>query len=212
MSRLVFLLLTLFLVIPGAAHAASSTESVAAPVDLEIIAPTPGQVLQGLVPIQINLPEQVISAELSFGYEGDPRDTWFLIAEFNNFDERTLQTDWDTTTLTDDNYRLRVVARTANETLTASVSGLRVRNYTPIETNTPMPTSTAAPQETISPVNTRTETPSPVLATITPLPPNPAQLSIQEITTSAGKGIGVTLLIFLLIGTYRVFHQIRSRR
>jgi len=205
------LLIAIFLLNPASQQPAEATESEIAADSPEIIVPTSGQVLQGLVTIRVNLPAQAASAELAFSYDGDPRDTWFLIAEFTDLEKGVFETDWDTTTLTDDNYTLRLVVRTINGPLTVLVTGLRVRNYTPIETSTPVPTSTAAPQHTPSPSITPTVTVNLIPPTITPFPPNPAQISIQEITITAGKRIGITLLVFLLLAMYRTL-SLRGKR
>lgn len=211
MFRFGLLLITLFLVNPASAQPVTPTGSQIFTDSSKFISPSPGQVLQGLVPIRINLPAEVASAELAFSYEGDPRNTWFLIAEFADPAQGVLETDWDTTTLTDDNYTLRLIVRTTSGPITVLLAGLRVRNYTPIETDTPIPTSTPAPRETLSPSFTPTVTESSTPPTMTPLPPNPARITIQQITISAGKGVGVTLLIFLLLGIYRTV-TLRSRQ
>lgn len=211
------LLLKLLLILSGllnleSIHLQIPTESPVPADQPEIITPFAGQVLQGLIPVRMTVPAQTISAELSFGYESDPRNTWFLIKEFASLDGRDLQADWDTTVLTDDNFTLRLLVRTDKDTLTVFVPGLRVRNYTSVETDTPLPAATEASEETPSPSATLTTTSTSVPPTVTPLPPNPAQISTRDILTSAGEGLGAALLIFLLLGIYRTIYQIRSRR
>lgn len=203
MSRIELFLLILSLFSIASTQSVVQTESAIVTEAPQITSPTSGQVLQGLVPIRINLPAQVASAELAFSYDGDPRDNWFLIAEFTDLEAGVLEINWDTTTLTDDNYTLRLLVWTSSGSITFLVTGLRVRNYMPIETTTPKPTSTAIPQETLSPSLIPTTTMSTPPPTMTPLPSNPAQISMQEIMASAGKGMGVALTIFLLIGIYR---------
>ena len=79
---------------------------------------------------------------------------------------------WDTTTLTDGNYDLQlIIEREDEEPLVYNILGLRVRNYSLIETNTPAPTNTAAPDEAATSIPTITPAPTQVRPTPTPLPP-----------------------------------------
>ena len=82
-----------------------------------------------------------------------------------------------------------------------SVAGFRVRNYTPIETDTPTPvTPTVAPVMVGTPTATLTATPVP--PTPTPFPPNPAQLTPQQYRESFGKGAVAVFGFFALMGLY----------
>ncbi len=88
------------------------------------------------------------------------------------------------------------------------VEGLRVRNYTPIETDTPAPTATQAPGEPPPPTLTPTASPTPVYATPTPLPPNPLQVSTQEVTDTFLRGALGAAAVFALLGLY---HSVRRK-
>lgn len=180
--------------------------------DVHIIfhSPVPGQALQGtiLVEVDINV-EGFLSAELSFSYSGDQRDTWFPINEWDDIPSDGFNAEWDTTTITDGEYNLRIIAITDNDQLVALVPGVRVRNYSPIETNTPLPTSTPAPADTNVPTMTAISTITPVPSTPTPLPPNPAQINNRQITSSIGSGAIIALSVLAFIGLYQF---IRNRR
>ena len=119
---------------------------------ITVLSPVPGLALQGniLIKAEINL-EDYISAELSFSYADDPRDTWFLIHEIKEPTIEGLNVEWDTTILTDGDYTLRVIVITEQDQYSKIVPGLRVRNYSAIETHTPVPTSTPAPKVSFPP-------------------------------------------------------------
>ena len=174
------------------------------------ISPDPGQALQGtvLVIVKINF-ETTSLVKLSFSYRDDPRDTWFLIQELESANEQELSFEWDTTTITDGDYILRLFTSTDEGEHIAYVPDLRVRNYSAVETNTPVPTSTPAPQDTQAPTATSTSTITPAPPTETMLPPNPAQITSNDIGKSIIKGTLITLSLFAIFGIYQF---IRNRR
>jgi hypothetical protein len=163
-----------------------------------IISPRPGDVLQGVATITGTTDVAgFVSAEISFTYVDDPTGTWFLIARINQPVFKDRLTTWDTTVITDGDYMIRLqVFLSDGSTLEALVPGVRVRNYTPVETPTPMAiTQAATPFATI----TRTATPFP---TPTPLPANPAILAPTEITASLLYGGLAAILTFVIIGIF----------
>ena len=167
-------------------------------------APTPGQALQGIVSIvgSVELPG-FQSFQLEFAYTSDQGRTWFPLAEGNALPVAGALAQWDTTTLTDEDFDLRLTVRLADGTaLSSTVSGLRVRNYTPIEASTPTPTSAfggASPTPQQTPTARISPTPTP---TLTPLPTNPARLTEQDLAVSMGKGAILVLGTFVAIGAY----------
>ncbi len=109
--------------------------------------PHAGQALQGMVEVtgSTDLPD-FESAELSFTYDREQPDTWFWLADMTEPVGSGSLAGWDTNELTDGNYRLRlVVARVDGSSEQVDVRGLRVRNTTPVETDTPKPTQAAVP-------------------------------------------------------------------
>jgi hypothetical protein len=169
-----------------------------------IFAPLPGQALQGIVPVEVSLiVSQLDVAILEFRYMDHPTGTWFLIAQVTESITDGVIAQWDTTTITDGDYDLRLQAITRDQQkMVYEVKGLRVRNYTAIETETPTPfspTETMFPgQATITPLPTRT----PLPPTVTPLPTNPAILTSGQFTRSIVSGSLATLGIFFLLGFY----------
>jgi hypothetical protein len=177
--------------------------------DPAILFPRPGDVLQGVVTITgSDDVARFVSAEVAFTYTGDPTGTWFLISVSDQPVSGNKITTWDTTIITDGNYVLRLRVILADGSIQEStISGLRVRNYTPIETPTPTATAIiieATPTEIIpeaTPIPTITLTPPP-FPTPTMLPTNPATLSPMDIPTSISYGGLAVIISFLLFGLY----------
>ena len=197
----------------SASVAASGTVSVP---NLSIRSPEPGQALQGSVNILGNTAVPgFISAELAFAYASsanNPAKTWFLIIEMDQPVSDGTLAQWDTNTITDGNYDLRLrVKRQDGSQDEAIVSGVRVRNYTPVETDTPTPvtpTATTVPGNTPVPSSTPT---SPAKPTPTPLPTNPAEITSADVSASLGKGALAILGLFALMGIYALVKGIGNR-
>jgi hypothetical protein len=177
-----------------------------------ISSPLEGEIVQGVAIITGTVSAFGFSYyELSFAYADDPTQTWFVFSTSSlPVFEGELGT-WDTTTLTDGDYSLRLrtfmLDGSVRETV---VSGLRVRNYTAVPTSTPTPTPTPVVQFS-APTAQRIE---PVLATAilslptpTPLPPNPASLRDSAIAGALGRGALLAFVLFMGLG-----FLIRSRR
>lgn len=177
------------------------------PVQVSLISPIDGQAVQGKVIIQGNTAvEGFKSAELSFAYSDTPLLTWFLIHTSEQPVTNGILAEWDTSTITDGLYDLQLKVLLENgDVITTNVKKLRVRNYTPIETDTPTPitpTATQVPGDTPVPSATATPTETPVPPTPTALALNPAEVTRADIFLSLGKGALVSLGIFALIGVY----------
>jgi hypothetical protein len=163
-----------------------------------LTAPSAGQAIQGVVAILgTTAVDGFVSAELSFAYSGDPTGTWFLVAQTNMPVFEDVLASWDTTTLTDGDYVLRLRVYVADGTSTEIVvDGLRIRNYTPMETPTPAPTVVQPAQ---APTATPTATPYP---TPTALPRNPAEIGPGDLSGSVGLGALAGLVFLVLLGIY----------
>ncbi|MFZ5810221.1 MAG: hypothetical protein ACOY16_13135 [Chloroflexota bacterium] len=163
---------------------------------ISISDPKPGQALQGSVRIlgSTNI-RNFAHSEISFAYQENPTDTWFLLAESNQGVVNDVLAVWDTTQITDNTYMLRLTVTTKDgQKNVFIVDGLRIRNYSAIETNTPLP-----PAANATAVQT-SELPTPTLPknTPTPLPTNPATLQEKDLIQSGLGGISFILLVFLL--------------
>jgi len=172
--------------------------------------PKAGQALRGVVTItgSTNI-SNFQSAEVSFRYDRQDNSSWFLLQQSSQpVDNGNLAT-WDTTTIADDTYRLRVVVTLQDgTTLETDVPGLRIRNYSAVETDTPSPTLSATQGGPVIAGNiTQTAIPTP-----TDLPANPAQVSQANLTDSAVKGSLFTAIIFMCIGGYLLVRSVTHRR
>jgi hypothetical protein len=166
-----------------------------------IISPQPGEALQGQVTINGNSDVAgFVSAEIAFAYSDDPTGTWFLIAAGNQPVRDGVLAVWDTTTITDGLYTLRLsVILGDGSQVDVTVPALRVRNYTPVETAIASSTSLEpAPIASVTLV-AASATPFP---TPTSLPPNPAALTPSRIYASLGYGALAVLAILLLLALY----------
>jgi hypothetical protein len=194
-------LLVLFLLIAILPHPVRAQEGAQS----NISSPSEGQIVQGMVVVSGSVTVLGFSSyELSFAYNDDPTQTWFLLTTSSlPVFESELGT-WDTTTLTDGDYTLRLriflLDGTVQET---TVTGLRVRNYTAVPTSTFTPTATAIVQfapPTAQLIAPSVATVTPSLPTPTPLPPNPASLQDASIAGAVGRGAILALLLFLGFG------------
>jgi hypothetical protein len=175
-----------------------------APGYAEILAPEAGTALQGVITISgsANHPAMV-SYDLSFGYADNPTGTWFPILEGSTAPVvRDRLALWDTTTLTDGVYDLRLQVLLQDGTvLEAIAAGLRIRNYSPVETPTlapiplgPSPVPTASPALAL-----------PDRATDIPPAVSPGAVVFQSWLT----GAGVALVLLVVLAGYA---QARARR
>jgi hypothetical protein len=169
--------------------------------------PKPGQALLGNIEISGNTAaEGFTSAELLFGYANDSTDTWFLIAQADLPVENGVLANWDTTVITDGNYNLKLTVTLQDGAKVSSVvQGVRVRNYSPIEADTPTPvtpTLTQVPGDTPIPTVTLTPTITPIHPTATPLPTNPVVLTSNDIIAGFGRGALLVLAVFISLGIY----------
>lgn len=178
---------------------------------LSIESPHPGQALQGTVTIIGIIPlVDIQNAEITFSFINNPTNTWFLIHSVTDPIGNEIVAEWDTTTITDGTYNLRMTVITVEgEQLNVDVSQLRVRNYTPIETNTPTPVS---PTPTPIPGSSPTPTETLIPPTSTQLPKNPAQLTTGDIILGFGKGVLAIIGIFALVGLYVVVRKVSTNK
>jgi hypothetical protein len=180
----------------------------------EITSLAEGEAIRGIVTVSGNtLVERFVSWELNFSYAEDTTGTWFLIAESDETVDDGLLAEWDTTTITDGNYNLRLTISLEEDRRTHfTVQNLRVRNYTPIETNTPIPTTTSTPftvtpQPSPTPTQTLAPTETPYPNTPTPLPTNPIEISTAEISHSLVRGVAGVLAAFLVLFLYSTMRK-----
>jgi hypothetical protein len=169
-----------------------------------IMSPVANAMLRGEVPItgRVDVPS-FVSARLEFAYATNPTDTWFTIQVFSKpVPDSTLAT-WDTTSITDGSYMLRLRVALEDGTNQEATVPVQIGNDV-VPSATPEPTSTPAPEAALLPTPfllaaspTPTGLPRP---TPTALPPNPAALEGHQVYTSLGRGALVILGLFALAG------------
>jgi hypothetical protein len=177
-----------------------------------ITAPGTGAALQGVVTVQgTSAVDGFQEADISFAYADNPTHIWFPLAHLDKPSGAGALASWDTTTITDGDYVLRLRVFLADGTVqTVQVNGLRVRNYTPIETREPTLTLTATHAAAMTSA-THLSTPQP--ATVTPsathlagtptaLPTNPAQITFRAVGGSLAQGAVAAFGLFVGLGFY----------
>jgi hypothetical protein len=148
-----------------------------------ILFPTAGSALQGVVTIEGRADHPDFAYyELSFTYANHTNPTWFLITE-------RLSTPvsngplglWDTTSIADGNYILRLEVTLSDGSIISSlVENLRVRNFMPVETDTP----------------------APILETLTPSPIPPTPTSFPTPVTLSATSGQTSVVLNLCLGAF----------
>jgi len=168
----------------------------------DISAPLSGQALKGVVVVNGRTAlKNFQSAEVSYSYASG--GSWFLINQTRDSVEDGRLAVWDTTTITDGNYKLRVQVFLTNGNVVEKVIEVRVRNYSAVETATPEPTQglvSARPTLTVTPTIYAQPTP-------TDLANNPARLSRADWDGSIRFGAISAGLTLAGLGLYLAFKK-----
>ncbi len=174
---------------------------------IAITSPAADEVLRGQVTITgtMDVPG-FASAQLDFAYVSNPTDTWFTIQTFSQPIANSTLTMWDTTSITDGGYVLRLRVNFQDGTFQEVTVPIKIGNDA-VPTPSPEPTLRMSTPEEVTVLvptpfllaasPTPTEVPRP---TPTALPANPASLGQNEIYGSLGRGALVILGLFALAG------------
>lgn len=170
-------------------------QSVSSSGDVQITYPETGGVVEGLVEIRGTVPAQdFASARVAYSYMGD-EDNWFLIARIDQPVEDEILATWDTTTITDGIYQLRLIVKTIDGVKKEIiVKDLRVANYSHL----------ALQPEAIGEVAETQSTPSDSVTSTMPttLPANPAsiddKLFNRTLLIGGLSGFGVVIVFIIL--------------
>jgi hypothetical protein len=174
--------------------------------DAKIQSPLPGEAVQGLVQIRgSTFVEGFSSFDLAFSFGNDVTETWFLITQSQSPITDDVIGEWDTSVLSDGNYSLKLtIHRIEDLPIEIIVEGIRVRNYSQIETDTPSkstnsitPTIIENTPTTIAPVITQSQRPTPTLLT-----KNPAEIDPKEIQSSIQRGAVISIILLSILGLY----------
>lgn len=172
----------------------------------KIDSPQNGEALQGVVNI-VGTTDIVgfQRAEVAFAY-GNDSSTWFMITSSDQPLRDSTLAVWDTTTIADGTYLLRVRVTTSDGTaVDEEVKDLRVRNYSPVETSTPRPEEKTPEPELVLPQATALPTP-------TDLPTNPASVTMTRLGFSIVEGAAFVVVAFIVIGIYSTVRRKPPRR
>lgn len=175
-----------------------------------IFYPQPGEAVQGFISITGSIQtESVVAYRLEFSFIDQTEGEWFLIQEGTTpLVDQTLG-GWDTSAITDGEYQIRVIIYApTDEGASFTVSPIRVRNYTPVETNTPSP-EIDAPEDSSFEVTARPTETSPPPNPLPKSPENPASLSQNDLSAALKFGGISGGLIFL---AYILTRRIKSPR
>ena len=177
---------------------------------VRIQSPVDGEYLQGSVQIIGTVTGTGLqSAEISFRYQDSQSQSWFVISQISSPIVDDMIATWDTSTIADGMYQIRVLAVFENgRELEEIINNLSVRNYTPfdlIKTENPEAISTENLQNQIATVEvTQTLRPSPTV-----MPPNEMIITQSQFSTTAIQG-GILGVLFLLV--IALFIIIRNRK
>ncbi len=172
---------------------------------LAITSPAAEEIVRGEVTItgKTDVPG-FIFAQLDFAYASNPTDTWFNIQTFSQPAAESTLAVWDTTSVSDGDYVLRLRVTFEDGTFQEVSVPVFVRNDLPLSTPTAIP-PTVMPEIAVqiptpfllaaSPTPTDLPRPTP-----TTLPPNPASLGQNAIYGSLGRGALIMIGLFVFAG------------
>jgi hypothetical protein len=163
---------------------------------ISIASPQTGATVRGQVEILggMDIPN-FASAELAFGF-ADSADSWFTIQTFAQPEVDAPLAVWDTTSITDGDYNLRLhVTLQDGSFQDAIVTNLKIRNDLP----EPAPTAVDLSGPTSSQVIPTDISVAPMLPSFpqpTRLPSNPAALTVPLVYSTFGRGALIALALF----------------
>ncbi len=175
---------------------------------VRILSPQKDEVLQGNIDIigtATGIGFQY--AEVSFRFHNSESGTWFLISQIGEPKIDELLTNWDTSTIVDGDYELKIQAYYEDgHTIESILGNLRIRNYSAIETVTPtkiqsqMIESTKIPSEITKSLSSKK-------LYATPMPNNELEIELQEIMVYAMRGAVIGILLLIVIGIWLIIRR-----
>jgi hypothetical protein len=173
---------------------------------LAITSPAADEVLRGQVTITgtVDVPG-FISLQLDFAYASNPTNTWFNIQTFSQPVVASTLATWDTTSITDGDYVLRLRVNFEDGTAQEVSVPIKIGNDA-------LPTIPSTPEATPTPEEITVLIPTPFLLAASPtptelprptptaLPSNPVSLEQGDIYASLTRGALIILGMFFLAG------------
>lgn len=175
---------------------------------LYITSPGTGSTVNGIVEISGSIPEvNFKSAKIFYAYDGSGVENWFQIAELSEPMQDVVLAKWDTTTITDGTYQLKLSVTTINGTVNEIiVEQITVMNYTHAE-ETPLPNAgpvgTSIPEFSTAAVDVNQPT---------MIPANPAAADRAQLISSMVAGIVLAVIVLVLLLIYSIIRGSRRRR
>jgi hypothetical protein len=195
----------LAIIVIGVVGTLASTNSAG----VEIQTPQTADVLKGSVEVLGSVSESdFISASLYYAYADTSVETWFLIQTIQKPVKDDVLAKWDTSLITDGNYKLKLsVLRKSGEIQEVVVDHLQVRNYTAAEA--------VAPTQTLAPIEadlTPTEIPTQPVVTATDYPINRAAMTTESVAGEIKNGMILGVFCVLAFGIYTAMRGWLYRR
>ena len=177
---------------------------------VRIQSPAEGDYLQGNVAITGTVTGSGFqSAVISFRNQDTSSQRWFIIAQTSAPVVDDLIATWDTSTIADGVYQIRVLAVFDNgREQEEIITNLNVRNYTPID-----PLKTADPGQ---PTQLNDQTPTILMEATSTLRPSPTSMSGNEMVVTQSQFINTAIqgaifgVLFLIV--IALFIIIRRRK
>ncbi|HCS40337.1 MAG TPA: hypothetical protein DIW44_12235 [Anaerolineaceae bacterium] len=179
---------------------------------LYVLNPSAGQIVAGTVEVKGSVPDDDFNyAEVSYAFSDETTSNWFLISRLDQTVHDETLALWDTTTITDGTYWLKVsVYRKNGSIIELIVEDIRVGNYTHYDVPSATVTSAAVIAET--PSAGETIEPTLVMKSLpTDLPKNPAAIGEDDFKLSLISGVTLAGLILLVIGVYVLFRRVARK-
>lgn len=175
---------------------------------VEISSPQEGQVLKGTVQISGTISaDGFVSGDVSYAYDGGNDNNWFYIASISQPVANDAIAIWDTSTISDGNYQIKVSVKYSDgQVKEVVIHQLQVRNYTTVQSTPDLAENSS---ETI--ISTGTSTPKPELIA-TPFPTNSGSLEISHVESSLKTGAIVGVCLVILLGIYALFRWLKYFR
>lgn len=178
---------------------------------LYVLTPTDGQVVAGTVEVKGSVPDDDFDyAEVTYAFSDESTSNWFQISRLDQTIHDATLALWDTTTITDGTYRLKVTVHRKNGSSSEVViENIRVGNYTHYEVPT---TTIAAAAAVVTPSAGETITPTVVMSPLpTELPKNPASIDQGDIKLSLISGLTLAILVLVVLGVYVLFRRVARK-
>jgi len=179
---------------------------------VEITSPQTGQVLQGNISIKgTTSADGFVSGEISYAYDQTNNETWFLIGALTQPVTNDVLAVWDTSTISDGDYKIRLSVKYSDGDVKESVlDHVLVRNYTAVE-STSTPTQVIVEALPSTPTLTPTITLSPEVI-VTPYPANPGALTDSQFQKELKSGVIIGSLAAACLGIYALFRYLKFHR